>query len=139
MVKHLLFFTALLALQGCTLLDALDVVNPFKEDKGIKTDIQVGKNNSKIDNKSLAQLTSNDSSTHTSTITADAVTQITENKDPIWLVVAFASVAGLMGFFIQSPVSRRRIKEQKETINELRSSIEELREGVREDRRDRGE
>ena len=62
MKKLTLMFLFTTVLYGCSTLGVLDAVNPFKEDKGIEVNAQVGKNNTQVqtDNKALVSLASSD-------------------------------------------------------------------------------
>lgn len=42
-------------LAGCTAMDALDAINPMKDDKGINTNVQLGKENHSEENKQLVR------------------------------------------------------------------------------------
>ena len=45
--------SAVVLLSGCTALDLVDKVNPMKEDKGITTNVQLGKENTHVESKQL--------------------------------------------------------------------------------------
>ena len=122
-----------LSIQGCSVLSALDTVNPFKEDnKGINVTSQVGKNNSKVYNKALVQSTVNttstdkstdnstDQSTNTSSTKAEIINTITENGDSVWLIIAFAVA---MGMAIPSPTNMVRMASLKRELKAVRDEL----------------
>jgi hypothetical protein len=49
-----------LCLSGCSALDLVDKVNPMKEDKGINTNVQLGKENTHVESKQLIAATTGD-------------------------------------------------------------------------------
>lgn len=56
MKKGVLFFVALLTLQGCSTMGVVDAINPLKEDKGIDVTAQVGKENTSNKSKQLLKV-----------------------------------------------------------------------------------
>lgn len=134
-----LFFVLLFGLMfnGCTAmtaLSALDKVNPLKDDKSIDATLQLGKNNQKTNNKSLAQIQQDTTVTSKNDISAQSVTQNTVMKDSTWLIIALAlSVPSPIHYIISS----RRIKKLEDRNDELRKSLELLRQSVRDEIRQR--
>lgn len=122
---------------GCSSMGALDAINPFKDDKGIDATVQLGKNNTSVDNKALAQVdarSKTDVSSNNS-ISADRVEQISNFKDSPWLILAFALMAG---FAIPNPFNyyahRRQIKDLKEIADEREQRLRAIYERLRESR-----
>lgn len=119
---------------GCSTLNPINNINPFKDEKGIDVTAQIGKENTRIDNRALAQVDARSDSTITSRndIRAEKVEQVSNFKDSAWLILAFALMAG---FAIPNPFNyyahRRQIKDLREVANEreqrLRAVYERLR------------
>lgn len=125
---------------SCSSLSALDAINPFKDDKGIDATVQLGKNNTSVDNKSLAQVDARSKTDVSSNnqITAERVEQVSNFKDSPWLILAFALMAG---FAIPNPFNyyahRRQIKDLKETADERQQQLRSVYERLRQTRETR--
>jgi hypothetical protein len=111
-------------------LKVLDAVNPLKDDKGINATAQVGKNNTAIQNKGLANIDSDTQSQTTNNVNAQKVDQVTSYKDAPWLILAFAIAAG---FALPNPFSyfshRKQISDQKEVIHGLQTELRTIYRG----------
>lgn len=122
---------------ACSSMSALDAINPFKDDKGIDATVQLGKENTSIDNKAIAQVEakSNTNVSSNNDIRADKVEQNAFYKDSPWLIIAFALMAG---FAIPNPFNyyahRRQIKDLKEIADEREQRLRAIYERLRESR-----
>jgi hypothetical protein len=127
-----------IVLQGCSLLSAISPVNipdPFEQETGINTDVQLGKTNSLIKDKSLLKNVDSSSNVTNNRFTADKVDQISNYKDAPWLIIAFALAVGCA---IPRLGDRKRIKRLREENNDFRETLRDLTEstveGLREGR-----
>ena len=124
--------SVIIIMQGCSLLSGLDTLNPFKEDKGIKATVQLGKenHNTSTEMKSLAHVAMDSTSTVNNEVDAEVVNQYTEGKDSPWLIWSFAIALAVA---IPSPLSYLG---QKGRITKLEGTIDELRQDLRRIRRE---
>jgi hypothetical protein len=127
MYRYILFFIILLT-SGCAAIPGsgvVDALNPFKEEKGIDVTAQVGKNNSSVENKGLANIDSDTNVKTDNTIAAESVEMLTSYKDAPWLILAFAIALAAPNPFTYFS-KRKDDKLQKETIDELRNEVRGL-------------
>lgn len=104
-----LLFCIVFFLSGCSLLSGLgDSFNPLKEDKGIDTNLQLGKENSNVDKKGLINLDDGSKSYTTNNITAENYYSSTSNKDSAWLIIGFGIMCGFFVKNVFSYFSRRK-------------------------------
>lgn len=97
-----LLFLMLFFVSGCSLLSGLgDSFNPLKEDKGIDTSLQVGKENVNVDKKGFINLDDGSKSYVDNDIKAENYYSNTSNKDSPWLIMGFALMSG---FFVNSAI-----------------------------------
>lgn len=128
----ILISCVVLLLSGCSALTgfgALDAVNPLKDDKGIKTNVQLGKENNLTENKGLLNNRSDTKNETVNNIQADKVDQFVDYKDAPWLILAFA-----IAFAAPNPFAyfknKREMKTKEEEIHELRNKVRKLYEDI---------
>jgi len=80
-MKYILIVISLL-ISGCSMIDALDAVNPLKEDKGISATVQVGKENNSDTSKQL--LKSNINTQEETSYVADSIGKVDNSTNIPW-------------------------------------------------------
>ncbi len=150
MRKMIVYLLAATVLTACSSTDLLKSMNPFAEDKGIDASVQLGKNNTNVDNKGLVNLKDESKKTVNNDVKAEVVNQLTNEKDAPWLILAFAVAAG---FAVQGIYARRQLKRAQSELDELqdlykkeaeangniKGYVEEIRTLVTQNRHHRGE
>jgi hypothetical protein len=99
----------LVLLCGCSSLNPLESLNPFKEDKGLEVSAQVGKTNTQIKKKQLAEI-SVDSKIDSKNV-AETITQQYNTTEP-WIIYSLISMVILFFLIVPSPFVSHANKKQ---------------------------
>ena len=113
---------SLTLLVSCAATDVLKTINPFAEDKGIKATVQLGKENTNVDNKGLINLKDGSTKTTNNDVEAEVFNQTTIEKDAPWLIVFFAVA---MGFAVQGIYARKQLRRTQDKLDEIQKQHQE--------------
>ena len=105
---------------SCTLIP--DIPNPLKDNKGIKVSAQVGKTNTQIEQKALAQVKINSTNTDNRNNKAATINQYTE-QIPTWMVLFMVIGWALL---IPSPWSHFRHKREVKRLENQIINVKEV-------------
>ncbi len=120
-LKRILLFCSLLVVSSCSMMDAAKLIpNPLEPDKGINTNVALGKNVEANNTKGLVTLDKIDvgrnSSTNTNNANSLTINNGMDRRMLILIVCLVAFIILLAGMAIPTRGQANRIKELKENL-----------------------